>query len=109
MTYWARLAREAAGDFQRLLGFFVKLELHRHDADLEIVERAPEFARDGSASLGRSPFTCGKASGSLSLREFVIPFGYFSYMALFEIVDNDNVVVAAVRHQRENDYHYVSF
>jgi hypothetical protein len=26
-------------------------------------------------------------------------------VALFEIVDNKTVVVAAVRHQREEDYH----
>jgi hypothetical protein len=31
--------------------------------------------------------------------------GHSGYVALFEIVDNANVVVAAVRHQLEDDYH----
>jgi plasmid stabilization system protein ParE len=32
-----------------------------------------------------------------------VPFGGTGYIVLFEIVDND-VVVGAVRHQREEDY-----
>ena len=39
------------------------------------------------------------------LRELVIPFGASGYVALFEIVGNDRVIVGAVRHQREDDYH----
>jgi plasmid stabilization system protein ParE len=37
-------------------------------------------------------------------RELVIPFGHAGYVALFEVVDPTLVVVAAVRHQREDDY-----
>jgi plasmid stabilization system protein ParE len=37
-------------------------------------------------------------------RELVIPFGHDGYVALFEIMDDRTVVVAAVRHQREDDY-----
>jgi plasmid stabilization system protein ParE len=33
----------------------------------------------------------------------VVPFGSAGYVVLFEIVGND-VVVGAVRHQREEDY-----
>jgi ParE toxin of type II toxin-antitoxin system, parDE len=38
------------------------------------------------------------------VRELVIPFGHDGYVALFEIMDDRTVVVAAVRHQREDDY-----
>jgi len=55
--------------------------------------------------LERSPFTCRKAAGSPFLRELIIPFGATGHVALFEIVDASNVVVIAVRHQREDDYH----
>ena len=45
--------------------------------------------------MGSSPF----------LRELIIPFGSSGYVALFEIVDNRTVIIGAVRHQREDDYH----
>ncbi|REN15088.1 type II toxin-antitoxin system RelE/ParE family toxin, partial [Mycobacterium tuberculosis] len=55
--------------------------------------------------LGFSPFTCRKAGDSPFIRELVIPFGASGYVALFEIEASDSIVVAAVRHQREDDYH----
>lgn len=105
MTFRVRLTREAADDLERLFDFVLERELQRHDGDLEIAERALQAVQAGLASLSRSPFTCRKASDSPFLRELVIPFGHSGYVALFEIVDNDNVIVAAVRHQREDDYH----
>lgn len=39
------------------------------------------------------------------MRELVIPFGRSGYVALFEIIDSATVVIAAVRHQLEDDYH----
>jgi plasmid stabilization system protein ParE len=36
-------------------------------------------------------------------RELIVPFGGAGYVVLFEIV-GDDVVVGAVRHQREEDY-----
>jgi len=35
----------------------------------------------------------------------IIPFGATGCVALFEIVNETTVVIAAVRHQREEDYH----
>ena len=43
-------------------------------------------------------------SGS-PLRELIIPFGTSGYLALYEIASPTQVVVLAVRHQREEDYH----
>jgi hypothetical protein len=39
------------------------------------------------------------------MREFIISFGAQGYVALFEIVDAETVIIGAVRHQRESDYH----
>ncbi len=61
--------------------------------------------RAGVATLKSSPFTCRKASSSPFLRELVVPFGRSGYVALFEIEDAASVVVVAVRHQLEDDYH----
>lgn len=38
-------------------------------------------------------------------RELVIPFGNTGYVALFEIIDDNTVIIGAIRHPREDDYH----
>jgi hypothetical protein len=35
----------------------------------------------------------------------IIAFGNTGYVALFEIINNTTVIVGAIRHQREDDYH----
>ena len=105
MSFRVRLTREAAEDLERLFDFVLDRELQRNDGEVDLAERALQAIKDGIASLRRSPFTCRKAGPSPFLRELVIPFGRSGYVALFEIVDNKNVVVAAVRHQLEDDYH----
>ena len=80
--------------------------LERDDADWDLAERALTAIRTGIATLERTPFTCRKATvASPFLRELVIPFGSFGYVALFEIEDAQTITVLAVRHQRESDYH----
>ena len=105
MTFRVGLTREAASDLENSIDFVLEREPCRHDGDLEIAERALQSIEAGLASLSRSPFTCRKANDSPFLRELIIPFGHLGYVALFEIVDRENVVVAAVRHPREDDYH----
>ena len=77
------------------------------DAHFAVAELAIAAIQNGLATLQRSPFTCRKAGQSPFLRELVIPFGASGYVALFEISGPDTVVIAAVRHQREDDYHYL--
>lgn len=105
MNFRVRLTRDAAEDLERLFDFVLERELQRNDGDLALAERALQAIKDGIAGLRTSPFTCRKASLSPFLRELIIPFGRSGYVALFEIVDSANVVVAAVRHQLEDDYH----
>ncbi len=105
MSFRVRLTPEASQDLEQLFDFVLERELARNDGDLALAGRALQAIKDGMASLRTSPFTCRKAGQSPFLRELVIPFGHSGYVALFEIVDNENVVVAAVRHQREDDYH----
>ena len=104
MSYTVRFTRQAAEDLQRLYDFVVDRELER-GGDLELASRALEAIERGIAALAFSPFTCRKVSGSPFIRELVIPFGASGYVALFEIEASDLIVVAAVRHQREDDYH----
>jgi plasmid stabilization system protein ParE len=105
VSFHVRLTPAAADDLERLFDFVLERELQRSDGDLELAERAIQAIKNGLATLRTSPFTCRKAGPSPLLRELVIPFGRSGYVALFEIVDSTNVVVAAVRHQLEDDYH----
>ncbi|MDP3707153.1 MAG: type II toxin-antitoxin system RelE/ParE family toxin [Polaromonas sp.] len=105
MNFRVRLTLEAAKDLEQLFDFVLERELQRNDDDLELAERALQAIKNGISSLRTSPFTCRKASQSPFMRELLIPFGRSGYVALFEIVDSENVVIAAVRHQLEDDYH----
>jgi plasmid stabilization system protein ParE len=105
MSFQVRLTLEAADDLERLFDFVVQRELLRHEGDLDLAESALEAIRHGFNTLRQSPFTCRKVGTSPFLRELIIPFGRSGYVALFEIVDHHNVVVSAVRHQLEDDYH----
>lgn len=105
MTYEVRLTPEALHDLERLFEFVIERELARVDGDLALAEEALSAIKSGLKVLERFPFTCRKAADSALLRELVIPFGAAGYVALFEVVDRRTVVVGAVRHQREDDYH----
>jgi hypothetical protein len=90
----------------RLFDFIVDRELARPGGgDLTLADQALAAIRAGTDTLRISPFTCRKADSSPFLRELVISFGRSGYVALFEIQDAANVVVLAVRHQLEDDYH----
>lgn len=105
MSFRVRLTRGAEADLERLFEFVLERELTRDGGDLALAEQAIAALRAGMATLKASPFTCRKAGQSAFLRELVVPFARSGYVALFEIEDATNVVVLAVRHQLEDDYH----
>jgi plasmid stabilization system protein ParE len=105
LTYKVKLTREAEDDLVRLFDFIIERELAHKGGDAELADKALNAIKDGLALLERFPFTCRKAGASPFVRELVIPFGHTGYVALFEIVDDETVVVGAVRHQREDDFH----
>lgn len=100
-AYRVVLAPEAQEDLERLYIFSLEL-------DVTIANRALAAIENAYALLRHSPFSCRKAAdGKLGprVRELVISFGASGYVALFEIVDDQTVMITAVRHQRESDYH----
>lgn len=105
MTSRVRLTLEAEADLDRPFEFVLERELDRDGGDLSLAEQAVAAIRAGFATLKTSPFTCRKAGQSPFLRELIIPFGRSGYVALFEIESATDVVVVAVRHQREDDFH----
>ena len=105
MSFRVRLTRDAEADLDRLFDFVLERELARDGGDLTLPEAAIAALRAGIATLKTSPFTCRKAGQSPFLRELIVSFGQSGYVALFEIEDESNVAVLAVRHQLEDDYH----
>jgi len=105
VNFRVRLTRDAEADLERLFDFVLERELGRAGGNLELAEQALAAIRAGLATLKSSPFTCRKAGQSPFLRELIMPFGRSGHLALFEIVGTTEVVVCAVRHQLEDDYH----
>ncbi|MDM0116395.1 type II toxin-antitoxin system RelE/ParE family toxin [Variovorax sp. J22R133] len=103
MTYTVTLTHEALEDLLRLEDFLVESALQYGDFDLP--RRAIQAIRAEVRVLETNPFTCRIADADRLERELVIPFGASGYVALFRIIDDQSVVVAAIRHQREDDCH----
>jgi plasmid stabilization system protein ParE len=105
VTFKVRLTRGAEADLGRLFDFLLERELSRDGGDLSLPAQAIAASRSGIATLRTSPFTCRKAGQSPFLRELIVSFGRSGYVALFEIEDEANVMILAVRHQLEDDCH----
>jgi len=105
MKYTVEFSEAAAVDLEQLFDFALQRELDRETGDLNIPDKAVQAIKDGIGFLASSPFACRKAGASAFIRELIIPFGHSGYVALFEIVDNHTVIIGAIRHQREDDYH----
>ena len=105
MSFKVRLTRAAEKDLDHLFDFVLHRELDRGGGDLSLPELALDAIQAGFETLRTSPFTCRKAGQSPFLRELIIPFGRSGYVALIEIESATDVVIVAVRHQLEDDYH----
>lgn len=105
MKYTVEFSEAAAVDLEQLFDFALQRELDSETGDLDVAERAVQAIKDGMAFLTSSPFACRKAGSSSFIRELIIPFGSTGYVALFEIVNSNTVIIGAIRHQREDDYH----
>jgi plasmid stabilization system protein ParE len=105
MKYRVLFSEAAALDLEQLFDFALQRELESETGDLDIPTKALQAIKEGVAFLTTSPFSCRKAGSSSFIRELIIPFGHTGYVAIFEIVSSDTVIIGAVRHQREDDYH----
>ena len=105
MKYRVVFSQAAAEDLEQLFDFALQRELDSETGDLNIPEKAVQAIKSGIAFLTSSPFACRKVGSSSFIRELIIPFGHTGYVALFEIVDSNTIIIGAIRHQREDDYH----
>lgn len=103
-VYTVTLLEVAIADLQRLEDFAIERELASDIPDWTTPQRALDAISEGVRLLSWSPYSCRKAElGNGRSRELIVPFGGAGYVVLFEIV-GDDVIVGAVRHQREEDY-----
>jgi plasmid stabilization system protein ParE len=105
-AYTVTLLDEAVADLQRLEDFAIERELASEVPDWTSPQRAIDAIREGMRLLSWSPYSCRRAElANQRSRELIVPFGGAGYVILFQIV-GDDVVVGAVRHQREEDYRH---
>lgn len=104
MSFVVELSPAAEADLERLFDFL--LDQAETTEDLDRAQAAIISIRSTAHHrLAITPFSFRKAAQNPAQRELIIPFGATGYVALFEVVSPANVVVLAVRHQREEDYH----
>lgn len=105
MTFTVIVDLEAKADLLRLYEYL--LERAQYVEDLDVAERALQAIDEALASLAKMPFLFRKEAGSRSTlrRELVVPFGASGYVLKYEIASPQLVVVLAVRHQHEADFH----
>ena len=104
MNFVVELSPTAEADLGRLFDFLLDQAettegLDRAQAAIDAIRATVQHR------LAITPFSFRKAAQNPAQRELIIPFGGTGYVALFEIVGKLKVVVLAVRHQREEDYH----
>ena len=104
MSLIVEMSPTAETDLERLFDFL--LDLADSAEDLDRAQAAIEAIRATvQHRLAITPFSFRKAGQNPAQRELIIPFGSTGYVALYEIVSALKVVLLAVRHQREEDYH----
>ena len=104
MRFVVELSAVAEADLEPLFDFL--LERSETTEDLDRAQAAIEAIRaTAKHRLAITPFSFRKAAQNPAQRELIIPFGGAGHVALYEIVSPSRVVVLAVRHQREEDYH----
>ena len=104
MSFVVELSPTAEADLERLFDFL--LDRAATSEDLDHAQAAIDSIRaTAQHRLAITPFSFRKAAQSPAQRELIIPFGSTGYVALYEIVSMSKVVVLALRHQREEDYH----
>ena len=104
MSFAVRFSPEAQADLVRLFDFLldratVLEDLYLAQAAIDAIQSAVQH------QLSLSPYSFRKAGKRSTRRELIIPFGATGYVALYEIASPSTVIVLAVRHQREEDYH----
>jgi plasmid stabilization system protein ParE len=93
-----RFEPRAVDDLERVFAFYESIQER-------LGERATDRLIEGLKILAHSPFVGRRASDRL--RELVIGWGASGFVALYHVdLDRSEVVILALRHQREADFDF---
>ncbi|MCW1410603.1 type II toxin-antitoxin system RelE/ParE family toxin [Rhizobium sp. 1AS11] len=99
MTFALKYTQTFYEDLDRLADFLI-------ERDPDLAERALNAIQKALMILQDFPLMARRASADDPLlRELVVPFGSAGYVILFKVMSETSVIILAVRHQREEDYH----
>ena len=104
MSFTLTWSAEARADLRRLESHLIEIALERGDFDLP--DRAMDAIDRSMLLLEINPYACRMLDQRRYERELVIPFGKSGYLAFYQIISGTEVVVGAIRHQREDDYDF---
>ena len=93
-------SKQANEDLTRLAKFIEKI-------DLNLSNKAINIILDGIEYLADFPLIAPASDEEkyLGMRELFVPFGKGGYLVLYEFdMDNDVVIVGAIRHTKEVDF-----
>ncbi len=104
MSFTVEITPTAEADIERLFDFLLDRaetteDIDRAQAAIDAIWATVQHR------LAVTPYSFRKAAQNPAQRELIIPFGGAGYVALYEIVSTAKVVILAVRHQFEEDYH----
>lgn len=74
------------------------------ERDVLVAKRAVQDVYRSLSRLLPNPRIGRPFEGDLNVRELVIPFGTYGFLALYRVDDNGDIVVLSIRHQREQTY-----
>jgi len=95
---------QAKQDIGRLFEFLL-LRATTPDEFERVQETIDELRLAIELQLARAPFNYRTAGSDPLRRELVVPVGATGHVALYDILPPSLVLVLAVRHQLEDDYH----
>jgi plasmid stabilization system protein ParE len=99
MTFELKYTQTFYEDLDRLADFLI-------ERDPDLAERAINAIPKALMILQDFPLMARRASADDPLlRELVVPFGSAGHVILFKVMSETSVIVLAVRHHREEDYH----
>jgi len=94
----------AKEDLGRLFDFLLLRASTAEDFE-RVQDTIDELRLAIEVQLARAPFNYRKAGSDPLSRELIVPVGATGYVVLYDIRPPSQVLVIALRHQLEDDYH----
>jgi plasmid stabilization system protein ParE len=92
-----KYSAQAIADLKRLHDFL-------ETQDKDVAKRAVSLIRDTLQKIASMPERFRPVEGKIYHREVIIDFGSSGYIARFRHSPNGDIVIARIKHQKEDDF-----